>query len=87
MKQRRVFGKNPVALATEAARAAGAARAVGAAPATIYKMQGAQLPHVTIWLDRPGMKAAAYVAMSRVRRDNEYLLGGIVTQAHVVPNA
>ena len=33
------------------------------------------------------MKAAAYVAMSRVRRDNEYLLGGIVTQAHVVPNA
>ena len=54
---------------------------------TIYKMQGAQLPHVTIWLDRPGMKAAAYVAMSRVRRDNEYLLGGIVTQGHVVPNA
>ena len=46
-----------------------------------------EMPHVIIWLDRPGMKAAAYVAMSRVRRDNEYLLGGILTQAHVVPNA
>ena len=54
---------------------------------TIYKMQGAQLPHVTIWLDKPGVKAAAYVAMSRVRRDNDYLLGGIVTKKHLVPNA
>ena len=42
---------------------------------------------VTIWLDRPHMKAAAYVAMSRVRRDDEYLLGGVVTKKHVVPNA
>jgi hypothetical protein len=54
---------------------------------TIYKLQGAQLPHVTIWLDRPHMKAAAYVAMSRVRRDDEYLFGGVVTTEHVVPNA
>ena len=54
---------------------------------TIYKMQGAQLPHVTIWLDRPHMKAAAYVAMSRVRRDDAYLLGGVVTKEHLVPNA
>ena len=30
-------------------------------------MQGAELDHVTIFLDRPGQKAAAYVAMSRVK--------------------
>ena len=54
---------------------------------TIYKVQGAQLPHVTIWLDKPRMKAAGYVAMSRVRRDNEYLLGGILRQEHLLPNA
>jgi ATP-dependent exoDNAse (exonuclease V) alpha subunit len=43
---------------------------------TIYKRQGAQLSHVTIWLDQKNMRAHAYVAMSRVRRDGDYLFGG-----------
>ena len=34
---------------------------------TLYKMQGAQLPHITIWLDVPYQRAAAYVAISRVK--------------------
>ena len=53
---------------------------------TIYKMQGATLPHVTIWLERPGLRANAYVAMSRVERDDQYLFGGKLTQQHFVPN-
>ena len=53
---------------------------------TIYKMQGAQLPHVTIWLDRPGMRAAAYVAMSRVQKDTDYLFGGVCKKKHFIPN-
>lgn len=52
---------------------------------TVYKFQGAELPHVTVWLDRQGVRAAAYVAISRVRRDEDYLLGGIVTEKHLVP--
>ena len=52
---------------------------------TVHKFQGAELPHVTIWLDREGVKAAAYVAISRVRRDEDYLLGGIVNERHLVP--
>jgi ATP-dependent exoDNAse (exonuclease V) alpha subunit len=53
---------------------------------TIYKMQGAELAHVTIYLDRPGQKAAAYVAMSRVKNDRDYLFGGHYTKKHFVPN-
>lgn len=52
---------------------------------TVHKFQGAELPHVTVWLDREGVRAAAYVAISRVRRDEDYLLGGIVTERHLVP--
>ena len=52
---------------------------------TVHKFQGAELEHVTVWLDREGVRAAAYVAISRVRRDEDYLLGGIVTERHLVP--
>jgi ATP-dependent exoDNAse (exonuclease V) alpha subunit len=52
---------------------------------TIYKFQGAELSHVTVWLDRPGCPAAAYVALSRVQRDADYLIGGRVTKAHFTP--
>ena len=52
----------------------------------IHKLQGAELDHVTAWLDCKHMKAAAYVALSRVRRDANYLLGGIVTPEHMEPN-
>ena len=52
---------------------------------TIQKIQGATLPHVTIWLDRPGCKASAYVAMSRVQRDDDYLFGGKMMPKYFVP--
>ena len=52
---------------------------------TIHKLQGAELPHITIWLDIKQAKAAAYVAISRVQRDEDYLLGGIVSRWHFVP--
>jgi len=52
---------------------------------TLYKMQGAELPHVTIWLDAKGQRAAAYVAMSRVRRDKDYKFGGVCKRKHFVP--
>ena len=52
---------------------------------TIPKIQGATLPHITIWLDRPGCRAAAYVAMSRVERDDDYLIAGHVAPKHFVP--
>jgi ATP-dependent exoDNAse (exonuclease V) alpha subunit len=54
---------------------------------TIYKLQGSELEHITIYLDRPGHRAAAYVAMSRVRHDADYLFGGFYTKKHFVPNA
>ena len=53
---------------------------------TIYKLQGAELPHITIYLDRPGQRAAAYVAMSRVKHDEDYLFGGHYAKKHFVPN-
>ena len=51
---------------------------------TIYKMQGATLPHVTIWIDHPS-RACAYVAMSRVRKDSDYLFGGVYRREHFMP--
>ena len=54
---------------------------------TIYKMQGAELEHITIYLDIPGQRAAAYVAMSRVKRDCDYLFGGHYVKEHFIPNA
>ena len=53
---------------------------------TIYEMQGSELGHVTINLDKQGDKAAAYVAMSRVQSDDDYLFGGHYTRKHFVPN-
>ena len=52
---------------------------------TIQKVQGSTLDHITIWLDTPGCKAAAYVAMSRVRYDTDYLIAGLVRPGHFVP--
>ena len=54
---------------------------------TIYKLQGAELPHVTIYLNKIGQRAAAYVAMSRVKNDEDYLFGGLYKKLHFVPNA
>jgi ATP-dependent exoDNAse (exonuclease V) alpha subunit len=52
---------------------------------TVQKIQGSTLPHITIWLDVPGCRAAAYVAMSRVQYDKEYLIAGTVCPRHFVP--
>ena len=52
---------------------------------TIQKIQGATLSHVTAWLDRPACRAAAYVALSRVERDEDYLLAGCLSPKHFVP--
>ncbi|CAK9101303.1 ATP-dependent DNA helicase PIF1 [Durusdinium trenchii] len=52
---------------------------------TIHKYQGAELQHVTLWLDRKYSPAAGYVALSRVARDEDYLIGGIVTADHFIP--
>ena len=51
----------------------------------LHKFQGAELEHVTLWLDRPGSPAAAYVALSRVKKDTDYLIGGVVTPGHFTP--
>jgi len=52
---------------------------------TVHKIQGDQLPHITIWLDIPGMNAAGYTALSRVQRGSDYLLGGYVKRHHFMP--
>ena len=52
---------------------------------TIHKYQGATLSHVALWLDRKHTKPAAYVALSRVARDEDYLIGGVVTADYLLP--
>eukprot|EP00438_Fugacium_kawagutii_P025799 Skav209824 [mRNA] locus=scaffold2424:121002:121373:+ [translate_table: standard] len=51
----------------------------------MHKLQGAELEHITVWLDIKNAKAAGYVALSRVQTDNDYLLGGVVTVKHFRP--
>jgi hypothetical protein len=52
---------------------------------TVLKVCGAELPHVTIWLDRPFTAGAAYTAMSRVSYGRDVLLGGDMTPDHFAP--
>ena len=52
---------------------------------TVQKVQGQTLEHVTLWLDRACCRAAGYVALSRVRRDEDYLIAGNVTPLHFIP--
>ena len=52
---------------------------------TIIKYQGAELEHVTVWLDTPGIGAAAYTALSRVKTQEDYLIGGNVNPHHFTP--
>ena len=51
----------------------------------IHKLQGAELTHVTIWLDMKHFKAGGYVALSRVQRDADYLLSGLLDPEHFTP--
>eukprot|EP00973_Karenia_brevis_P041173 5696075-Karenia_brevis.AAC.1 len=43
---------------------------------TILKYQGAELAHVTLYLDKLGVPGAAYTALSRVSAASDYLIGG-----------
>jgi hypothetical protein len=52
---------------------------------TILKFQGAELPHVTVYLDAMKVPAAAYTAISRVGYFKDFLLGGILTAEHFTP--
>eukprot|EP00975_Prorocentrum_lima_P037988 7991227-Prorocentrum_lima.AAC.1 len=48
-------------------------------------MQGATLRHVTIFLDGSGIEAAGYVALSRVRHDDDWCFVGGLTTRHLMP--
>jgi len=52
---------------------------------TILKFQGAELPHVVVYLDAPRVPAAAYTAISRVGYYKDFLLAGIFTEHHFTP--
>ena len=52
---------------------------------TLHKIQGATLPHITIWLDCPYVRAAAYVALSRVQYDDNWRFIGQVETKHFLP--
>lgn len=52
---------------------------------TILKFQGAELPHVTAYLDAPGIPGAAYTAMSRVKYGRDCLLAGVLYPEHFTP--
>ena len=48
-------------------------------------MAGAQLQHVTVYLDYPNVAAAAYTALFRVATLKQILIGGAVTADHFAP--
>ena len=52
---------------------------------TLHKVQGATLPHITLWLDVPNMPAAAYVALSRVEYDAHWRFFDDPTVHHFTP--
>ena len=54
---------------------------------TLHKIQGATLDHITIWLDVPFVRGAAYVAMSRVRTDADWQFLGAISSKHCLPAA
>jgi ATP-dependent exoDNAse (exonuclease V) alpha subunit len=52
---------------------------------TLHKVQGATLKHITVWLDIPNMPAAAYVALSRVAKDEDWRYLGKPYIHHFTP--
>ena len=52
---------------------------------TLHKVQGATLPHITLWLDVANMPAAAYVALSRVEYDANWRFVGDPGVHHFTP--
>ena len=53
---------------------------------TLHKVQGATLPRLTLWLDKPYWPAAAYVALSRVGYDADWDFVGAMTPEHFIPS-
>ena len=49
---------------------------------TILKLQGTELEHVTVYLDKPFVPAVAYTAMGRVKSGYDRLIGGVVDKHH-----
>ena len=54
---------------------------------TLHKIQGATLSHVTIWMDVPFVRAALYVALSRVQYDRDWRFVGCIERRHCLPAA
>ena len=52
---------------------------------TLHKIQGATLRHITIWMDIPYVRAALYVALSRVRHDADWRFIGQIDRRHCLP--
>ncbi|CAE7343606.1 pif1 [Symbiodinium sp. CCMP2592] len=52
---------------------------------TLHKIQGATLGHITIWLDVPFVRGAAYVALSRVRKDADWQFLGTISRRECLP--
>ena len=52
---------------------------------TLHKVQGATLDHITLWMDVKNMPAAAYVALSRVRKDADWCFIDDPTCHHFTP--
>ena len=52
---------------------------------TVQKVQGTTLDHISIWLDVSGCRADAYVALSRVQCDTDYLIGAVVCPRQFIP--
>jgi hypothetical protein len=53
---------------------------------TLTKMQGATLEHMTIYFDVANIPAAAYVALSRVERDEDWQFVGNPGRHHFTPS-
>ena len=51
----------------------------------ILKLQGAELDHISVYLDVPKVPGAAYTAISRVRTGRDFLIGGSVADVHFTP--
>ena len=52
---------------------------------TLHKVQGSTLEYMAVWLDKPNVRAAGYVALSRVRRDSNWCFFGQLTVEHFTP--
>ena len=54
---------------------------------TLMKLQGATIGHLTIWFGVPNIEAAAYVALSRVRKDRDWQFVGNPGVHHFTPSS